>query len=1070
MELQFQVLEKYIGGIIINMKNNTFCKYYEARKIIRDFVIKDFIGPVKDDEIISEPPIKYYSSGILYAQGFRKDKEEIIKDNDMDNNSDEEVSDEPINLTDSFNPSAMAISTTIKKNVYKLKVNLKYAKYKSEKKVKELKSEDNKNSKSELLWKRYFFKNEKIIDFDKNKKRYFVKIEDGLELQIYMSRAFSDGSTTITVVLLNKNKSSGRYVDDNENSYFQVGMSLSDVQGKPIFIEKKPEVELNQDEEIKNLNMLYSHIKNFAVGHGCSVEFEYKGNEASKIKSTFLPCYELKQMKPSIRVNEEILNMNFLATGDKDKVCEQLKKIVASYDSWINEQKKGIKILDKVYRNRATKNLELCEESKGRINNGIYMIENDNIAFKAFQLANKAMLIQRIQFFKKNKLSLDLNKINWYPFQLAFILQEITSIINNNNEYRNIVDLLWFPTGGGKTEAYLGLAAFVIFLRNLRKPRDGDGTTVIMRYTLRMLTMDQFERAHALICACEKIRRQEKIFNNKVNIGLYVGSGITPNKIGIAKENLNKIIEGGIKTVKEGNPYQISRCPWCGAKIQPQDYVIENDVLKINCPDENCDFSRSNGGLPVYIIDDNIYDFRPTLIVSTVDKFARMTWEPKVGNLFGVDGKCDPPELIIQDELHLISGPLGTITGLYEVAFRKLCEKDNIGAKIIASTATIRNARSQIKALYGKDFRQFPASGINIRDSYFAQEADKNEKPTRLYNGILAPGKSVVTTQVRLYAILLFASRYLKDMNFPDEVVDTYWTLVGYFNSLRELGGTVTQVYDDIQARYEFLYTSKFNYVNFTFKKKQNEVIELTSGKSSSEISETLQRLKESYKSSESCDIVLATNMISVGIDISRLGIMIITGQPKTNAEYIQASSRVGRKNPGILFTLYNPSRSRDISHYEQFTNYHSTLYKYVEATSLTPFSPRARDKALHAVFISLCRHLIRELKENDDAGNLKNIEKYRVDNIKNYILGELKKLIESGIGLESDYAKTACEIENIYQRWLYLCENKLIYDKYGKGKGINLISSDLNDDYGIYTLNSMRNVDAQSNIYVEED
>lgn len=1042
-------------------------KYYEAREIIEKFLEDDLFGPVKVDEIIEEEPLKYYTVGMLYPQETVVDQEETLKDELEDI---QEAYDGSIALSNSYNPSSMAITTTVRADVEAIKIIVTTAQYDPIEQNNPINNgeeivDGQGNSfkkKKEILWYRKPLKYEPIVDIPDKRGSTTFLLKDGLELQLYVQKIFKDGSKMITVALINKNKHNNSNIINNQNSFFQCNIELSGIEKHdPVFIEKKMQIEINEDPELLNLNMLYSHVKNYALGHGCSVDWEESIIGAWKISSRFIPHYDLKQMRPAVKVGKNILRMHFLANAPRDEVGSALEEIVTSYEGWISNQTDMIKELPDKYKSSADENMRNCRETKDRISECIKVLKENDDAFRAFQLANRAMLEQRVQFLNREGKTVNYDEITWYPFQLAFVLQEIPSIVYPKNKYRNLVDLLWFPTGGGKTEAYLGLSAFTIFFRRLTKSENSAGVTIIMRYTLRLLTIQQFERASALICACESIRRAENLGGEEISIGLWVGGGLTPNFLKEAEENIKKLRSG--ETVSEGNPCQILLCPWCGEEITPNDYEIKDGKMNLKCPSENCEF---HGGLPVYLVDEDIYNNKPTLIVSTVDKFARMTWEPKVGEIFGLRTKYDPPELIIQDELHLISGPLGTITGLYEIAVSKFCEKNNIKAKIIASTATIRNAKSQILSLYGKDFRQFPPQGINIRDSYFAEESNINEKPSRKYLGILPSGKSATTTLVRVYACLLFASRYLKDLGFSDEIIDSYWTMTGYFNSLRELGGAVVQVLDDVQDRYEFLYATKFKDLNpkFTSKWRQDWYTELTSRKPNSEIAEIIQKkLKEKYPSKEAYHFVLASNMLSVGVDVGRLGIMSVTGQPKTNAEYIQASSRVGRENPGLVAVMYNPSHSRDRSHYEQFVYYHSAIYKFVEATSITPFSDRARERALHAVYISLCRQLVDQLRNNNDAKNfditlnqVKEIEKY----IKDYVYKVDKE----------EYDDTMEDLIEVRETWSNMTADNLVYQKFKNKEGLPLLKNEA-DELGEYaTLNSMRNVDVQSSLYLEEE
>lgn len=1050
-----------------------FDKYYEARALVQDFLTKDLFGPVKEDEILEDEPLKYYVLGRLFPY---ETEHEVLDTLNDDLEDIQEAYDASISLSNAYCPSSMAVTVTIRDNVEKIHVKIGGAQYKPiehkttyMKKIKkdvndsELDEDEQYEPKTlvDYTWQRVPFEFSETIEIGYKNGVMVHAVKDMLELQVYVHKVFDNGARIVTFSLVNRNKNNKSALINNTNSFFQPQMELraADEVSVP-FIEKRMNIEVSEDKEIKLFNMLYSHIGNYAVGHGCSVLWTQKDDGASAVRSTFLPEYELKQMRPATKIKTPVFNMSYIVGSSKDEVCDELGKFIDSYGRWISEQEAMKQKLHSDFHAVASQNLDYCRETRKRLMDSVEWLRKDDTVYEAFILANKAMLKQREQSLLKEKKPFDANKVAWHPFQLAFILQEMPAIIDPTSEYRSKVDLLWFPTGGGKTEAYLGLAAFTIFLRRLRNEKNAGGVTILMRYTLRLLTMQQFERAATLICACEDLRKKLKIGNEEISIGLWVGGGLTPNNHKQTEDNLKKVKKG--ENVTEGNPCQILVCPWCGAEITPDQYKLDNNRLTIKCSDSQCKFKN---GLPLYLVDEDIYKYKPTLVVGTVDKFARMVWEPSVGSIFGIGTAYKAPELIIQDELHLISGPLGTITGIYEMAIRKFCETNNIDAKVIASTATIRKAENQIRALYGRDFRQFPPQGINMRDSYFAEESTRDSKPARMYLGCLASGTSATTTLVRIYACLLYATRYLKDKGFDDEIIDSYWSITGYFNSLRELGGAVVQVIDDVQDRFKYLYTTKFAEIcpEFSMRKKYDWCQELTSRKSNMEISEIIQKeLKVKYPSKGAFDFILASNMISVGVDVGRLGVMVVTGQPKTNAEYIQASSRVGRENPGLVITQYNPTHSRDRSHFEQFEYYHSSIYKFVEATSVTPFSDRARDKALHAVYISLCRQLIDELRNNEDASEfdlgidqLQEIEEYMLDYVASVDPKELEDVKES--------------LNSIKDNWLVNVDDNLIYNSWTKDKGKPLLKNG-EDEYGVFlTLNSMRNVDSQSNVYLLE-
>ena len=609
----------------------------------------------------------------------------------------------------------------------------------------------------------------------------------------------------------------------------------------------------------------------------------------------------------------------------------------------------------------ASGHLDECSEACTRIRSGIELLERDPVAWEAFQLASRAMhtVRSRAEWHRAGRPAtgpVD-DGILWYPFQLAFILLCLPGIVDESATDRELVDLLWFPTGGGKTEAYLGLISFVVFHRRIRRGADGAGVTALMRYTLRLLTIQQFERAASLICSCEAIRREqpERLGQVPISLGLYVGQAGTPNTREEARAQLKKLRAG--VTLEQGNPVQLKSCPWCRTELDERNYnlSVDRSRLIIACPEGHCPF---HSGLPIVVVDDDVYDHHPTLIIATADKFAGVAWQPQAHAIFNLDREgTPPPELIVQDELHLIAGPLGTLAGLYEAAIDGAASVHGVRPKVVASTATIRRAQAQTIALFARPVRQFPPPGIDSRDSFFAVEAARSRRGTRQYLGLMAPGSSQTTLLVRSYARLL-QSAYASTAGHA--AVDPYWTLLGYFNSLRVLSGARMQVHNDVEDRLKLLEPEDDD------RRPIDKVIELTSRESSADIPGYLDQLNTSGP--DALDVVLATNMISVGVDIDRLGLMVVMGQPQGTAEYIQATSRVGRRYPGLVVVLLNSARSRDRSHYESFAGYHGALYRQVESSSVTPYSPRARDRALHAALVASVRMRIPGLRDNDAA------------------------------------------------------------------------------------------------------
>lgn len=759
--------------------------------------------------------------------------------------------------------------------------------------------------------------------------------------------------------------------------------------------------------------------------------------------------------------------MHYWENCNKNEAIALLRKFVREYEAWYEIKQK--EIIKKEDEAAATICLNRINNCIGRLEDGIIELERNEKAWKAFGLMNHAMKLQRVNYAKRNNKVIPSESIQWYSFQLAFILLLIPDITDKTSRWRESVDLLWFNTGGGKTEAYLGVMAFTIFYRRINNGKIGGGTTVMMRYTLRILTTQQFERASSLICACEKIRREheQEIGEDPITIGLWVGSDVTPNSIKRAKVVIEQIKDG--KSVLKENPMQISHCPYCGEPLFATDYKI-NSGLRIMCPNRGCEYHL---GLPIYVIDEEIYEKRPTVLLSTADKFARIVWEEKTKNIFSSDGRYLPPELIIQDELHLISGSLGSLDGIYEAAVEQLCTtKEGIRPKIIASTATVRNATCQIKRLYDRGMFQFPPNGLEIEDSFFARQASKEKRPIRKYVGICETGGNKLDALMRLFATLFWCLDCLKKDGYDQRVIDQYWTIVGYFNTLKDLGSSSIVLMERVESYTEFLRTQKF--------KKQSEQMglegaqiygncELTSRKSTSEIRKVLDRLDISYPDERSYSYVLASNMLSVGIDINRLGIMAVYGQPKQHAEYIQATSRVGRKNPGIVFALLSQLNTRDKSQYEAFRYYHQSNYEQVEPTSVTPFSYRAVEKALHAAYVAIVRHREPSLRCNESVSLFRAKDQVPTE-AKEYLLKRIRNISEDAVPYARGWLQ---EYINEWEKRAIESPDNFLYTITPKQKNTyhSLLYSAEEGEQGEFpsTLNSLRNVEPQCNVYIKE-
>ena len=1030
-----------------------YSKYYEARKIIKEILNKDLLGPLSSDEILDDYPIVYYVAGKLYPQDCRF---AIERTNAEDIGSIEEAE---IPADEGFVPSSMGLSFAVSQKAKTIELNATAAKYIP---INNPNAEDKR-----FLWKRIQFdlaETEIKLDDLYEKKRMEFDVDDGLKIMAFLHKSLTGGNRIITVSMVNTNKQGLRETRSwvNQHTYFQPKIVVS--AGLGSFVEIHQREQIKKQSEALEMEMLYSDYRNYSVGHGCATDF-HENNGQMLLMTECLPEYELKQMMPTQNDSLEFLSMSYLAKSDRKSIIYDLLEWMEDYKCWIDKKILAIEDMDKEFRDTAKDNLRRCLDTYDTIRESIKELEKEDV-FKAFKYANEAMLLQRKHTLQIKGAEVNNKRIMWYPFQLAFFMKEIKSFADPCCKERESVDLLWFPTGGGKTEAYLGIAAFVIFLRRLRNQEHGEGVSVIMRYTLRLLTFQQFERASALICACEVIRKKYNIPGGEISIGLWAGKAMTPNSIDKAK----KILDGYPDPENESsNPRQLERCPWCGRTLQREDYVCsETDKrMYIRCGNKSCDF---HDALPVYLIDEEIYKYRPSFLIATIDKFAQVSQREQTFSLFGKGCNVLPPELIIQDELHLISGPLGTITGIYEVAFQKMCKHDEIKAKVIASTATIKNAREQISSLYGEEYTQFPPQGLSADDSYFAIKSTEMEKPSRLYMGCMGTGMSATSVMVRVMAATLYATRYLEMMDYDEEIIDSFWTITSYFNTLRELGGAIIRVVDNVQDRFSYLKETKFKklYPIVGGQLRYDHYKELTSREKSENIGKIIQKeLVIKYardKKDMPYDFILSSNMISVGIDIARLNTMLVVGQPKTTAEYIQATSRVGRETPGFVFALYNQMRSRDKSHFEQFVQYHQAFYRYVEATSVTPFAERARDRALQTLYIMLCRFYIDKLSANEAAGNYRR-DLAGLEDLRSYILDYVKNVDPD------EYENVELEIEDIEMEWeaLALKNPKMTYRKDPFQKIPALFSEDYEEESRFRVLNSMRSVETTIQVIARE-
>ncbi len=765
---------------------------------------------------------------------------------------------------------------------------------------------------------------------------------------LYFQTAAIDGGWGVTAVLINNSKEGTSRLTDTLKTLFQTRMRIRGL-GDTRLVARPHRTGIghaDNSEDEDSGELIYRHVSEFAVGHTCAATWTATElGEASEVLTEWIPrsvvpatSADGDKVFEHLRNSTQLkpLSAKWLAEANATDLVAGLRLLTTAYMKWIDQQRSEVKNLPARFRPTGERHVKQWLIAYERMTKAIDLIGSDEPRIRrAFQLANSAMQLQRGWATGGGNLT-------WRPFQLGFQLLVLASLVDPNDDNHKVMDLLWFPTGGGKTEAYLGLIAFLLFARRLKPIAQGekscDGVAVIMRYTLRLLTTQQFERAARLILACESIRRTDEsnLGATPISIGLWVGSAATSNSVKDAHSDPQK------------SSLQISTCPECGSKVRCPKV---DDQYAIYCENVGkCSVANPNVPLPIWTVDEDIYRKLPSLLIGTIDKFAQIVRKPETGRLFGLGTTNRPPELILQDELHLITGPLGTIAGLYEAAIDELCNAAGCRPKIIGSTATIRRASDQVKALFNRSVYQYPAPGLNADNSCFAVRDDS--RPGRVYLGVTSAGRSPKFALQALSASALQASN---DPSIPTGHDDDYWTLLTYFNSLRELGGAHVLMLDDVPKSITE-YARRRN----EQPRKLGEPVELSSNLNQAEIPQVLRALGVKRNGHGAIDVALATNMVSVGMDIPRLALMVVNGQPKTIAEYIQATSRVGRDAvPGLVITSFNVNKARDRSHYETFCSWHGTLYRDVEATSVTPFAPRAQDKALHGVLVALVRHTV---------------------------------------------------------------------------------------------------------------
>ncbi|MGW1504704.1 helicase-related protein [Streptomyces mirabilis] len=786
------------------------------------------------------------------------------------------------------------------------------------------------------------------------------------------------GDSLVTVHVRVLTESTGDDRLDIPGMLFQVRLAVTPSAGAEI-LEYDTTRSLDADPEAAELRLRYRNRKVYAVGHGMAAGWEFTADRCTRVFLDSVPAFVVPAVETTGfdqgTTEAGALELRHLQQMDEDPeaVFRSLDAFVEAFAGWASRQMERAESFDD--ETVAVRIARRSQDAVARMREGVGLLRTPGRRDlrTAFSLGMAAMRLQMQQAsINRGEPEDQVPEPQWRPFQLGFLLVALASTVDERHKDRDLVDLIWFPTGGGKTEAYLGLAAIEVFRRRLAHGTAGGGTAVITRYTLRLLTAQQFQRAAALVCAMERLRGADDRVKGMApfSIGLWVGNEVTPGTRVEARDALMRLQKAA--RPEEANEFQIESCPWCWTPMVPklrsdksQDYgmrLVGADVV-LHCVDGSCEFADE---LPLAVVDEVLYEEPPTILLATVDKFARLQFRPEAGRLLGLGTTFKQPSVIIQDELHLLSGPLGTTVAVFDAVIQLLLSRSGSSPKIVASTATIRASEEQVEGLYGREVALYPPSGLDDDRTFFSRPVESGEG--RLYVGLMPQSVSQPSAVIAAVTPMVEMPEVLTARAPSAAPRDAYWTLVMYHNSLRELGRTGTLVVDDVNGRLE----PRAERLGFPLRPVR-AVLELTSRRGAEELPKDLRALRVRVdESSEAVDVVLSSNMLSVGIDIPRLALMLMVGQPKTTAEYIQATSRVGRGDTkGVVVTLFRSSRARDRSHFETFRGYHEALYRSVEPTSVTPWSLASRDRSLAGALVALLRQSFAALARNDAAGRL---------------------------------------------------------------------------------------------------
>lgn len=931
----------------------------EGRAEFAAYLRKVLVGPMQGpEEIIQGTPLLRYMMGMLFPKDGERD---LAEDGTAEGRAQSDKdAEESVAASRRPMPSSVGISFLVPKDAV-LACKVAGAVYERD-------GGASGRRRSEGVWRRRSIPGEghELVKVRVAGAVAPIEVLDGRAILHTHVREWRGGNRLVTITLVNALESKGGI--NPAELLFQVQLSVEGLNRRILTYPQPPSTAASDQEEAE-VRYLYRGSPVYARGHGAAAMWDTGQSECSRVWVDFMPSAEVRSATFEIRAEEGLdsryRELDFLAfSEDPTEVRTVLGGLAAAFKTWIDNEEELARDAEESIGIALARR---CRDWHRRMEEGIECL-SDPTVFRAFQLANQAMLWQMEMAGQGREGPFEPDKCmrvpellagaghKWRPFQVAFILGSINALVSGDGSAdRDVVDVIWFPTGGGKTEAYLLVAAFELIRRRLMNGGEDPATGVLSRYTLRMLTTQQFQRTGMLVCALELMRRKEPhdLGTRPFSAGLWVGQALTPNRFRKAEEEFEK---WDLADRNAKNPFLVDRCPACGTAIVDHGQRVAGVDCRPNsfgfrCLSQACEFRK---GLPLQVVDEALYREPPSILLGTLDKFAMLAWDNAPSAFFG-DGSQGsmPPSIIIQDELHLISGPLGSLSAPYEVAIDGIirARSGGVGPKVIASTATIRNSREQVRGLYGRKSIVFPSPVRTWEEAFFFSLEDTRDKPGRLYIGAMGQGTTTpVVSMVWATAALLQASA---EVDLPPGLKDSYWTVLVYLNSIRELGRTITAASQEIPDRMKAIALAEDNV------REVGEVMEL-SAKMAKDMGEAIRGLqRKGTAKTPPVGLVPCTNIISVGVDVDRLGVMMVNGQPKLTSEYIQASSRVGRSSnaPGVVLALYSPAKPRDRSHYEDFLAYHEAVYRYVEPTSVTPYAPPARERTLHAALIALVRH-----------------------------------------------------------------------------------------------------------------